>query len=105
METNPTRMCELLVGLPEVTVLGVFARARQPVRVHVRKRRERPGCPACGVLAQVKDHHDVELVDLACFGRPARLVWKKVRWCCRDPDCAMTSWTEEDPGSPRRVWS
>ena len=35
METNPTRMCELLVGLPKVSVLGIFGRAGQPLFIHV----------------------------------------------------------------------
>ena len=96
METNPTRMCELLVGLPDVSVTGVFGPAGQPLRVHIKTRRDRPGCPRCGVLAQVKDHDGVELVDLPCFGRSTRLVWKKVRWNCADRDCTMKSWTEED---------
>jgi hypothetical protein len=37
----------------------------------------------------------VELVDLPCFGRAARLVWRKRRWSCPDVECATGSWTEE----------
>jgi transposase len=44
----------------------------------------------------VKDRPAVELVDLPCFGRPARLVWHEHRWCCPDLDCEMRSWTAED---------
>ncbi|HEV2070680.1 MAG TPA: transposase [Acidimicrobiales bacterium] len=36
----------------------------------------------------------VPLRDLACFGRPARLVWRKRRWRCVDPHCAAETWTE-----------
>ena len=35
MESEPTRMCELLVGLPEVNVLGIDDVAGDPLRVHV----------------------------------------------------------------------
>jgi transposase len=35
----------------------------------------------------------VELVDLACFGRSTRLVWRKVRWRCIEPACPAGSWT------------
>ena len=38
----------------------------------------------------------VELVDLPCFGRPARLVWHKHRWRCPDEACAVVSWTGEE---------
>ncbi len=36
----------------------------------------------------------VDVRDLACFGRPARLVWWKRRWRCREPLCAAKTWTE-----------
>ena len=30
-------------------------------------------------------------------GRPVRLVWRKRRWICLDPDCPAKSFTEEAP--------
>ena len=36
----------------------------------------------------------VAVRDLACFGRPARLVWRKRRWRCVDADCEAKTWTE-----------
>ena len=36
----------------------------------------------------------VDVRDLACFGRPARLVWSKRRWRCREPRCGAKTWTE-----------
>ncbi|MDA8359565.1 MAG: hypothetical protein M0Z95_25415 [Actinomycetota bacterium] len=30
-------------------------------------------------------------------GRPVRLVWRKRRWICTDPDCAAKSFTEQTP--------
>jgi transposase len=94
-------MCGLLVGLPDVNVLGVELNV--PIRVHVETAGERPFCEACGAAARVKDRPVVELVDLSCFGRPARLVWHKRRWCCANVSCAVGSWTEDAPGiaSPR----
>jgi transposase len=98
VEVDPTRMCELLVGLPEVNVLGIDDALGVPVVVvHVESRSSRPGCPSCGRSARVKDRAVVELVDLPCFGRPARLAWHKHRWCCAGEDCGMGSWTGEDP--------
>jgi len=107
METNPTRMCELLVGLPDVDVLGVDDLKHGSLRIHIETRAERPGCPSCGVFAQVKDRPVVELIDLPAFGRRTRLVWHKFRWCCPEGTCPMGSWTEEDPriGAPRMLIS
>jgi transposase len=86
-----------LVGLPAVNVLGVDDDSDAPVVVHIESRASRPACPACGVFAWVKDRPQVELVDLACFGRAARLVWHKHRWCCPNNACRLGSWTGEDP--------
>lgn len=94
MIVDPTRVCELLVGLGDVTVVGAVDDPDRPVRVHVETRRERPACPGCGGLVWVKDRRPVELVDLPAFGRPVRIVWWKRRWTCPDPDCAVGSFTE-----------
>src|SRR3954452_6246460 len=77
VELDPTRMCELLVGLPDVNVLAVADVAGEPLRVRVETREPRPACPSCGRDAAVKDRPSVELVDLAVFGRRARLIWRK----------------------------
>jgi transposase len=97
VETNATRMCALLVGLPELIVLAVEDQPAQPIRVHVEQRLDRPNCAGCGAAAWVKERPIVELVDLACFGRPARLVWHKHRWVCPAPTCPVVSWTGQVP--------
>ena len=98
METNPTRMCELLVGLPDVAVLGVDGDEEgRPIRVHVETSGRRPDCPCCGVVAVAKDRAPVTLIDLPAFGATASLVWHKRRWSCPDRDCAKGSWTEQEP--------
>jgi hypothetical protein len=38
-------MCELLVGLPDVNVLGVADRKDRPLRIRVESRSLRPRCP------------------------------------------------------------
>ena len=48
MECDPTRVCELLVGLGDVEVLGVDDDAGGPLRVHIRRRAPRPDCERCG---------------------------------------------------------
>ena len=103
METNPTRLVALLVGLDLISVLGLEAWPPfVPLRLHIETRLGRPGCPGCGANAHVKDRTRVELVDLPAFGRPVRLVWHKRRWRCANR-CGAPSWTEEAPwiASPR----
>ena len=46
MELEPTRMCALLVGLPDVTVLAVED-ADGPLRVHVEVPVAVMGCASC----------------------------------------------------------
>ncbi len=97
MIVDPTRVCELLVGLGDVTVLGADDEPGGPVRVHVETRSGRPSCPGCAGLVWSKDQRPVELVDLAAFGRPARLVWHKRRWSCPAVSCPVGSFTETAP--------
>lgn len=97
METNATRMCALIVGLPEVHVLGVADEPGEPLRVHVETTTAVMGCAACGSRAWLKDQRPVTLVDLPAFGRPAVLVWHKRRWRCPEPACEVATFTEQQP--------
>ena len=92
-------MCELLVGLPDVEVLGVTEPAGDGsvLVIDVVSRADQGWCRACGVKARVKDSSAVVLVDMTCFGRPARLVWHKQRWWCAQTGCPAGSWTVSDP--------
>ena len=97
METDATRMCALLVGLPDVNVLAVDDDdPAVPLRVHVETTADTVGCSSCGIRARVKDRRPVALVDLAAFGRPAVLVWHKRRWSCVELDCSTGTLTETD---------
>ena len=97
MEVDPTRMCELLVGLPDVNVLAVIDTPGDALQVMIETREPRPSCPGCAGPVTVKDRPPVELVDLAVFGRRARLIWRKHRWSCASSTCPMGSWTAEHP--------
>ena len=74
MEVDPTRVCELLVGLGDIEVLGVDDDEGGPLRVHVRRRAPRPDCEGCGGALWSDGERAVELVDLPAFGRAVRLV-------------------------------
>ncbi len=105
METDPTRALVWMIGLPDITFLGVEDGPGGVGKIHVETVGRSVGCPSCGVRAQVKDRTRVELVDLPLQGRPSRLVWRKRRWMCPDDDCPMGSWTEEDDriAGPRQL--
>ena len=93
MELDPTRLCALLVGLPDVFIV-VDAGLTGPIRIHVETTAITAFCAGCGSQAWSKDRPIVELVDLTCFGRPVRLVWRKRRWRCPHTWCRVGSWTE-----------
>ena len=93
MERDPERMVQLLVGLPDVNVLGLDD-GRDMIEIHVECRRSRLGCPECGVLAHLKEQRIVTLVDPPCLAKPTKLAWHKRRWRCADLDCPIGSWTE-----------
>ncbi len=48
----------------------------------------------CRVRAQSQDRVAVDVRDLPCFGRPARLVLIKRWWRCREGLCDAKTWTE-----------
>ena len=77
-----------------MTVLGAADGAGGALLVHVETRGRRPPCLRCGGSVWMKDQRPVELVDLAAFGRPARLVWHKRRWSCPTQGCPTGSFTE-----------
>jgi hypothetical protein len=96
---------ELLVGRAEVVFLGVEEGDDGVLAMHVEQAGDRPVCIGCGCSPVVKDRPVVELVDLPAFGRPTRLCWHRVRFCCPNGDCDMLSWTWDDPriGAPRQA--
>ena len=66
MEENPTRICELLVGLGDVEVLSVDDVPGAPLGVHIRSRAPWPACGGCGRSVWSKGASAVGLVDLPC---------------------------------------
>jgi transposase len=89
-------MCELVVGLPDINVIGV---GEWPLylRIAVMTRGERPVCGRCGGGVHRHGIDEVELCDLPCFGRRTRLVWRKQRWRCPNLKCEVVTFTETDP--------
>jgi transposase len=86
-------LVEALLGLPGFRVLAVIE-APVEVVIEIETTADRVGCPGCGARAEAQDRMPVEIRDLPAFGRPARLVWRKRRWRCREALCATRTWTE-----------
>ena len=94
----PARMCEKLVGLGEVDLVGINDSGEgAPLGVVIGSRKARPVCVACGGPVWSKGYRTVVLVDLPAFGRPVRLRWRKRRWTCPNSGCALRSFIEQDP--------
>jgi transposase len=88
-----TGLAEALLGLGGFRVLAV-AQTPAEVVIEIETTADRVGCAGCGVRAEAQDRMVVEVRDLPCFGRPARLVWRTRRWRCREALCGARTWTE-----------
>ncbi len=89
-------LAEALLGLDGFRVLDVTESDAEVV-VTIETTLEVVGCFSCGTRAQAQDRMPIDIRDLACFGRPARLRWIKRRWRCVDADCEARTWTERSP--------
>ena len=96
-------VAEAMLGLAGFRVLAVNE-ADCEVVIDIETTVEIVGCRSCGSRAEAQDRTPVAIRDLACFGRPARLVWSKKRWRCVEVDCDAKTWTETvEHISPRAV--
>jgi transposase len=86
-------LVEVLLGLPGFRVLEVVESDVEVV-VTIESLATRAFCRTCGARAEPQDRMPVDVRDLACFGRPARLRWVKRRWRCRELLCPALTWTE-----------
>lgn len=101
--SDGTGLAEALLGLDGFRVLGVVETGAEVI-VTVETTVAMAGCASCGVRARAQDRVRVDIRDLPCFGRPARLVWMKRRWRCEDSDCGARTWSEQlEDLAPRAV--
>ena len=91
--SDGTGLAEALLGLDGFRVLDVTETPDELV-VTVESVDQVVGCGQCGVRAEAQDRMPIDIRDLTCFGRPARLMWIKRRWRCTDADCDARTWTE-----------
>ena len=100
--SDGTGLAEAMLGLAGFTVLKV-TEGEDEVVIAVETTASVTGCWSCGVLAECQDRVRVDIRDLTCFGRPARLVWSKRRWRCRELECPAKTWTERSVHVPPRA--
>lgn len=93
-----TGLAEAILGLDGFQVLAVDESAAE-VLITIETTPRPVGCRSCGAVAEIHDRLRVDVRDLPCFGRPARLVWLKRRWRCRQQGCRVRTWTEQMPES------
>jgi transposase len=98
--SDGTGLAEAPLGLDGLRALEV-ADAGVELVIDIETTADSVGCGGCGQRAEAQDRMPVDFRDLACFGRPARLVWRKRRWRCPDGDCSAKTWTETSAS----VWS
>ena len=89
-------LAERLLGLDGFRVLEVSEGPDELV-ITIETTADFVGCSDCGVRAESHDRRPIAIRDLSCFGRPARLVWIKRRWRCREAACDAKTWTEPSP--------
>ena len=68
MECDPARMCERLVGLGDVEVLGVDDEAGEPLRVHIRRRGPKPDLQLARRQSHQRTHRSSHSLDSAVGG-------------------------------------
>ena len=86
-------LAEALLGLEGFRVLAV-SEGDTELMVIIETTLDVVGCNSCGTRAEAQDRMPIDIRDLTCFGRPARLRWIKRRWRCVDADCEARTWTE-----------
>jgi len=88
-----TGLAEKLLGLDGFRILEV-AEGPDELVVTIETTATVTGCGACGTRAVAHERRPIAIRDLACFGRPVRLVWNKRRWRCPESACVARTWTE-----------
>lgn len=99
--TNDTT---LLIGLEGLACQQVDQDGQgRPVAHLITADEQAAGCPGCGVVSSSpKGNVSTRPRDLPYGGRGVRLMWRKRRWRCRNPDCVRGSFTESVASVPAR---
>jgi transposase len=96
MERDPVKMLELVIGIPDVRVLGVEV-THSHVRIELESVHDQAVCARCGAAAVLVGRRVEENVDLPIMGTPSRLLVQRRRFECPTPTCPAKRWYEPDP--------
>lgn len=101
--TRPSRdAASLIFNLPDYRVIAAADLPGGDRRVEVESTAP-PGCPGCGVLAsRVHSRRPQRLRDVPVAGA-VEVVWRKRRWFCDEPLCALVTFAEATEQVPRRA--
>lgn len=94
--SDATGVAEAMLGLPGFRVMRV-EEGDSEVVIHIESSAGLVGGPGCGTVARAHGRVVVDYRDLAAFGHPARLRWRKRRFRCDEPVCGTCTWTETSP--------
>lgn len=97
METDPQRAAAVLLGLKDVTVLGV-EEDNSGLRIELERHEVGTCCPRCGGSGRLTGRVSENRQGLLMFGRPAVLSWKLRTFRCETASCDG-SWREDVPAS------
>lgn len=95
-ESGYCDQCDLLVGLPGLSVVSVEREGGDALKITVESPPTAMGCRGCGGIAHAHGRVGVRLVDAPAFGRPVRIGWRKRRSLCPDTGCPVGSFVEQD---------
>lgn len=93
MSINPTTMCEILVGLEDISCLEVVE-FKNRIKVTVESKNSVLKCPSCSLVPTLKERRPVSFYDLPSFGRLTTLIWLKRRFTCENDACEISTFTE-----------
>jgi transposase len=95
-ERDPVKMLELVLGIPDVRILGVESTTRH-IRIELESTRDGARCSRCGSEAVLVGTRVEEMVDLPIMGTPPRLLVNRRRFECPSPTCGAKRWFEPHP--------
>jgi transposase len=94
---------DAIFDVPDMHVLEVEVDDHQRLVLTVESSQLEAACPTCGVLAVSHGRRVRVLHDAPCFGRVTLLRWLVRMWRCREPLCAMGTFSEAHDVAPPRT--
>ena len=94
---------DAIFDVPDMHVLDVEVDDRGRLVLTVESGQLEAACPACGAMAVGHGRRVRTLYDAPCFGRVTLVRWLVRMWRCREPACAMGTFSEAHDLAPPRT--